>query len=155
MEKSYYDILIENIEEDNRAYAAERAARKELKQNRIKNLKLRKDNIRKKLIIGSCFALVVAAGARLFEKKPITVVTNELLADADLYTTENGRNISGTMSEEELVDYIENHGLSLNDIKEETVSRLKSESINPEFGMDKVQRANPEVFEEESKGMSR
>ena len=47
MEKTYYDALIENIEDENKAYAEEREALKERKSTRIKNLKIRQKNMRK------------------------------------------------------------------------------------------------------------
>ena len=159
MDKTYNDALIENIEEENLLYANERAFKKETKQSRINNLKLRKANLRKqfaKLVIAGGGLVLVAMGAsKLFERKPLQVVTAELLADADLAMTDDGKMIDGQMTDQELLDYIEKHGLSLDDIREETMASLKSNMINPEFGMKKVEQANPEVFQEESKGISK
>lgn len=159
MEKTYYDELIENIEDENKAYAEERKELKERKSTRIKNLKIRKSNIRKHILLagvsGIGLALATIGASKIFEEKPLQVVADELLADANLYETENGKSVAGKMTDQELVDYIKEHGLSLDDIKEETISSLKSNMINTEFGMDKVEKANPAVFEEESKGMGR
>ncbi len=159
MEKTYYDELIENIEDENKAYAEERKELKERKTTRIQNLKIRKSNIRKHFLLagvsGIGLALATIGAPKMFEEKPLKVVTDELLADANLYETENGKSVAGKMTDQELVDYIKEHGLSLDDIKEETISSLKSNMINTEFGMDKVEKANPAVFDEESKGMGR
>ena len=134
-------------------------ARKERQQKRVNNLKLRKANLRKQMaklaIAGGGLVLVAIGASKLFEEKPLTVVTNELLADANLYMTDDGKTVDGQMTDQELLDYIKEHGLSLDDIKEETISSLESNFIDSEFGMEKVEKANPEVFAEENKGISR
>ena len=159
MDKTYIDALIENIEEENMYNEKAYLARKERQQKRVNNLKLRKANLRKQMaklaIAGGGLVLVAIGASKLFEEKPLTVVTNELLADANLYMTDDGKTVDGQMTDQELLDYIKEHGLSLDDIKEETISSLESNFIDSEFGMEKVEKANPEVFAEENKGISR
>lgn len=50
MEKSYYDIIIENIEEETKAYAEERKVIKERKTAYVQNLKIRRQNIGKFIV---------------------------------------------------------------------------------------------------------
>lgn len=159
MDKTYNDALIENIQNDEMYYEKERLARKERQQKRISNLKIRRANLKKQIfktiIAGGGLVLVAIGASKIFEKKPLQVVTDELLADANLYMTDDGKTVDGQMTDQELLDYIKEHGLSLDDIKEETISSLESNFIDSEFGMEKVEKANPEVFAEENKGISR
>ena len=158
-ERTSYDILIDEIEKEEKAYAEKLKTRRETRENRVQNLKLKKRNLRKviaKTSIGTgILALVAIGGCKLFEDKPIQVVATELISDANLNETDNGKTIYGKMTEQELLDYIEEHGLSLDEIKEETISGLKIRRIDSEFGMEEVERANPAVFETESKGKSK
>lgn len=154
-EKTGYDVLLEEIKNDDLVYGKERKER----ESKIKNLKLRRKNTKKSVLKVSIstgiLALVTIGGCKLFEEKPIEVVATELISDAKLNETDNGKTISGKMTEQELLDYIEEHDLSLDDIREETISSLKARRIDAEFGMEKVERENPAVFEEESKSMSK
>ena len=154
MDKTYYDGLIEGIEESNREYAAERQAKKEEKIEKVKNLKIRKKNIAK-VFAGAGVAVALITGVVVYENRPINVVTNELMSDANLNRSDNDKPIDSHMTSDELLAYIEKHDLSLEEIEKAVSHRLSYAMIDQEFGMEKVQNANPEVFQEEGKSIGK
>lgn len=156
---SVYDDMIEisKIGEDtDRKLRAERMERE--RKRHARNLRIRKNAI---IILISGAALVGAVGAySKYENKPIRVVTTELMTDAGFKRTGDGRRIDDKMTEEELVDYIKSYNLSEEEIRASVIKDLKYEGISVEFGMDKVEKANPKVFNndsinEENKSMGR
>lgn len=150
---SAYDDMIDMIKIDEETYAMERQMRNEKK---VKNLKIRRKNTIKAITIaiaaGAGLSLAAVGCSKFVKGQPLRNVADELLSDAGLFMTDDGRDIPGQMTREELVDYIEENNISLDDIKDKVESRLKFDGIDVEFGMDKVMNANPDVFKEETKG---
>lgn len=156
MDKTYNDGLIESIEEEKIAYAKELAAKRERRENSVKNLNIRKSAFRKRvgkfLFVGTVAAMAVGA-TYAYANDPERIVSNELLADAGLIDL-GGKQADGEMTREELLQYIDNKDVAMDEVMKSVTEHLKKEDIDVTFGMDKVENANPDVFEE-GKGMGR
>lgn len=156
MDKTYNDGLIESLEEEKLAYAKELAAKREHRENSVKNLKIRKSAFRKRvgkfLFVGTVAAMAVGA-TYAYANDPERIVSNELLADAGLIDL-GGKQADGEMTREELLQYIDNKDVAIDEVMKSVTEHLKKEDIDVTFGMDKVENANPDVFEE-GKGMGR
>ena len=153
---SVYDDMMAMVEIDDETYAKERQLREERRAKKVKNLNIRRKNMIKALAValaaGAGLSLAAVGCSKYMEGQPLRNVTDELLSDAGLFITDDGRHIPGKMTREELVDYIEENNIELDDIKDKVESRLKFDGINVESGMDRVMDFNPDVFEEETKG---
>ena len=82
------------------------------------------------------------------------------MTDAGFKRTGDGRRIDDKMTEQELVDYIKANNLQESEIRTSLTKDLKHEGIDYNFGMDKIEKTNPDVFNqsevlEETKGMGR
>ena len=156
MDKTYNDGLIESIEAEKLEYAQELAAKRERRENSIKNLSVRKSAFRKRigklLFVGTIAAMAVGA-TYAYANDPERVVSKELLADAGLVDVD-GKQATGQMTREELLEYIDKKDVSMEEVMQSVNNYLEKEDIDIDFGMDKVENANPDVFEE-GKGMGR
>lgn len=157
MDKTYNDGLIESLEEENKAYAEELQARREKRESSIKNLKVRKSAFRKKIakfvLVGTVAATAIGA-TYAYANDPERIVSSELLADAGLTITDNSRRADGQMTEQELIDYINKNNVSMEEVVDKVADSLNWNDIDTEYGMEKVESANPDVFEE-GKGMGK
>ena len=157
MDKTYNDGLIESIEEENKAYAEELQARRERRESSVKNLKVRKSALRKKIakfiLVGTISAIGIGA-VYAYANDPERIVSSELLADAGLTITDNGKKADGQMTEQELIDYINKNDVSMEEVVDRVTDSLNWNDVDLEYGMEKVESANPEVFEE-GKGISK
>jgi hypothetical protein len=153
---SVYDDMMAMVEIDDETYAKERQLREEKRAKKVKNLNIRRKNMIKAIAValaaGAGLSLAAVGCSKYMEGQPLRNVTDELLSDAGLFITDDGRNIPGKMTREELVDYIEENNIELDDIKDKVESRLKFDGHNVEVQMDRIMDANPDVFEEETKG---
>ena len=156
MDKTYNDGLIESIEEEKIAYAKELEAKRERRENSVKNLNIRKSAFRKRvgklLFVGTVAAMAVGA-TYAYANDPERIVSKELLADAGLIDLD-GKQANGEMTREELLQYIDEKDVAMDEVMKSVTDHLKKEDIDITFGMDKVENANPDVFEE-GKGMGR
>ena len=156
MDKTYNDGLIESIEEEKIAYAKELEAKRERRENSVKNLNIRKSAFRKRvgklLFVGTVAAMAVGA-TYAYANDPERIVSKELLADAGLIDL-GGKQANGEMTREELLQYIDQKDVAMDEVMKSVTDHLKKEDIDITFGMDKVENANPDVFEE-GKGMGR
>lgn len=156
MDKTYNDGLIESIEEEKIAYAKELEAKRERRENSVKNLNIRKSAFRKRvgklLFVGTVAAMAVGA-TYAYANDPERIVSKELLADAGLIDL-GGKQANGEMTREELLQYIDEKDVAMDEVMKSVTDHLKKEDIDITFGMDKVENANPDVFEE-GKGMGR
>lgn len=156
---SIYDDMIEmnklDEETDRKIYNEKRERRN--KKN-IRNIRIRKTAFA--VIAGSVILIGGIEAVHKYESKPIRVVTTELMTDAGFKRTGDGRRIDDKMTEQELVDYIKANNLQESEIRTSLTKDLKYEGIDYNFGMDKIEKANPDVFNqneviEETKGMGR
>lgn len=156
---SIYDDMIEmnklDEETDRKIYNEKRERRN--KKN-IRNIQIRKTAFA--VIAGSVILIGGIESVHKYESKPIRVVTTELMTDAGFKRTGDGRRIDDKMTEQELVDYIKANNLQESEIRTSLTKDLKHEGIDYNFGMDKIEKANPDVFNqsevvEETKGMGR
>lgn len=147
MEKSYYDGLIENIEADNENYALETANRNKV---RVRNVRIREKRTQQILRRGlTGIALAVGfTGIIVSNNNPVNKVRTELLADAGLAMTDNGKSIDSQMSGEELAAYIDDHNLTLEQVRDALVAKLKWDMMYSEENMEMIEKTNPEAFEE-------
>lgn len=117
------------------------------------------DNIKnkynlKQMAIYAGVSLVAIAAIVLIKKgidynnKPINKVVRELAADSGLYETDNGKKISGNMTEEELLRYKEEHNLTDEELVEALAKFAHQSGYEPDLLLQKIYETNPEVFSE-------
>lgn len=124
---------------------------REERKARMEQRRIRKLQIRKRALILIAGGVILSGGitaAIHIHNKPINKVTRELTSDAGLNLTDDGRKISGEMTEEELLTYIQAHDLTEESIEASVERFLTHEGFDVDFGMKKVKNANPSVFSE-------
>lgn len=85
-----------------------------------------------------------------YENKPIIKIVRELKSDANLIVTDNGKLISGDMTKEELLKYVQDHNVPLEKIRDQLAKSLAKDGIESEKINDRIEKGNPEVFNEEN-----
>lgn len=81
-----------------------------------------------------------------YENQPIRITVNELVTDAGLELTDNGKKISGKMTQEELVDYAIKNELSIEQIEEELNKYSRKNHLDYDFVQEKVEENNQGLF---------
>lgn len=143
--------------------AFQRQEQHEYKQFKIERDSVKEERLRKEraketrnsvcIVLASTF-LMSAVGIAMvrhdnpYENRKIHAVTRELMSDANLLTTDNGRPIDGTMSKQELLDYIDRNRLGVEDIERALKQDLRLQLLDVGFGMDKITELYPELFDE-------
>ena len=95
------------------------------------------------VLVGMTFVLVKTVK---YENQPIRVVVNELTSDSGLNLTDDGRTISGKMTQEELANYAISNGLTIEQIEVELEKYSKKQNLNYEFVEKEVEKDNEELF---------
>lgn len=81
-----------------------------------------------------------------YENQPIRVTVNELVSDAGFELTDNGKVISGKMTQEELVEYAIKNELSIEQIEEELSKYSEKRNLDYDFVQEKVEENNRGLF---------
>lgn len=129
------------------------------KKNQREKTKIK---FRNKAIIKIAAGVVLVGGlsALLMDSnKPVNIVATEMVSDAGLYKTDDGKKIDGKMTREELLEYIETHDLSSDEIEKAVRKFLKQEMVaNIDNALEKIDNNNPgilELEEENNKSIGR
>ena len=134
---------------DNREYNKQR------KQERIKNLQIRKRKMRC-VLVAMGFIGVIFGAKWASHEHAVGKASGEVLSDAGLNILDDGSLADSHMTEEELAQYVNEHNITLEELSNAVGSRLKWDALYSEDNMEKIENLNSEAFEEatkNSKGM--
>lgn len=132
------------------------------KINKMKIAKARQQLMRKigikVAIFGSCLT-VIGAGAYLIKnkssevKQPIYIVSHDMLANANLLESDNGKKVSPIEFDKtetnELYEYIEENKMTDEQIEKKVDELIEKNGIeNTDFAKEKLSELYPEVFDQ-------
>lgn len=98
------------------------------------------------IMAASLISTIVLVKQIKYENQPIRVIVNELVTDAGFEETDNGKTISGKMTQEELVEYAIKNELSIEQIEEELNKYSKQNRLDYDFVQEKVEENNQGLF---------
>jgi len=81
-----------------------------------------------------------------FETQPIKIVTNEITADSGFILTDNGKTITGNMTQEELANYAIENNLTIEQIEEQLSKFSNRENLDYDYVLEEVKEDNEELF---------
>lgn len=81
-----------------------------------------------------------------YENRPIKIVVNEITADSGFNLTDNGKKVTGNMTQEELANYAIENNLTIEQIEEELNKFSSRENFDYDLVLDEVKEDNEELF---------
>lgn len=106
----------------------------------------------RKIIIYVSTITVLALGTFSLKKysdyinQPVKVAVREMASDVGLYSTTDVDHVDGTMTDEELLEFIKKNNLNREQILKEIDNFSRKQDIDKEFFNEKIQAENSEIF---------
>lgn len=139
VDKFNYDVLTQ-VEMSNRNVAHFN----EIKERQVTRKTFNFKGYAKLALLGvTTFALVKLYK---FETQPIKIVTNEITADSGFSLTDNGKTITGNMTQEELANYAIENNLTIEQIEEQLSKFSNRENLDYDYVLEEVKEDNEELF---------